>query len=432
MQEQETPTTHPALSRATRRRVFGGAVTVGAVSLAACGVGPAQQQAGGSMQSKQPITLRWSTWGNEANPMADAAAKGAAIFKEKFPHVTVTPEAQVSTPGGASWRDKILSEWLSGTGPDVSGNCCASLPDWGRQGLLVNMDPLLKRDGKQVPLSDYVEALLKTWNTPQHGQFALPMYMGTMGLYYNRTMFQRKGVAFPDGTWDWNKWHDAMIRLAEPAQKRFGWYVAVNFPRPGIYIRQNGGWQVDPKDNTKAVWDTAESLNAIQWLHDRMWKENSMAKAADIRDLGVSAYIALSQGSLAMLTDGSWILARWVKEAPEQADQWDVAPLPKGPKRLDTGATIDGWAMWQGSKHREESWELVKFLQSDQWQELAVTIVGHQPARKSWQERFIQLTKKSNSLLADKNLTAFTEGTSKNYARPEQFFKDDNESKKIW
>ncbi|MBI3971023.1 MAG: sugar ABC transporter substrate-binding protein [Chloroflexi bacterium] len=427
-------TTHTALATMTRRRMFGrGAVPLGvAAALAACAPGAAQQGPAGGTRTKQPVTLRWSTWGNDKNPMVEAAAKGAALFKEKLPHVTVEPEPQVSTPGGQSWRDKILAKWLSGTGPDVSGNCCASLPDWGRQGLLADMTPLLKRDGKQVPLSDYVEALLKTWNTPERGQFALPMYMGTFGLYYNRTMFRRKGIPQPGANWDWNRWREAMVRLAEPDQKQWGWYVAMNFPRPGISIRQNGGWQVDLKDNTKAAWDSPEALNALQWMHDRMWQDRTMAKAADISSLGVSAYIALSQGSLATLTEGSWILARWVKEAPEQADQWDVAVLPKGPARRDTGATIDGWAIWQGSKHSEGAWELVKFLQGDQWQELAVTIVGHQPARKSWQDRYVELTKKGIPQLADKNIAAFADGTKKDYARPEQFFKEDNESKKVW
>lgn len=427
-------TKHRSVPQAlTRRRLLGTAsclLPAASWLLAACG--PLQPGSAGRGQTKQALTLRWSTWGDDKNPMADAAGKAAGLFKEKFPRVTVEPEAQVSTPGGASWRDKILAEWLAGTGPDVSGNCCASLPDWGRQGLLVNMDALIKRDSRQVPLKDYVESQLKTWWTPERGQFALPMYMGTFGLYYNRDLFRRRGVPFPDTTWDWNRWREALVRLAEPDQQRYGWYVSMNFPRPGIYIRQNGGWQVDTKDYTKAAWDSAPALNALQWLHDRMWKDRTMARAADISGLGVSAYIALSRGNLAMLTEGSWILARWVKEAPEQAGQWDVAVLPKGPAQRDTGATIDGWAIWTGTRYKEEAWELVKFLQGDQWLELSVTIVGHQPSRKSWQDRYVQLTKKGWPGLADKNLAAFTEGTKQDYARAEQFFKNDSESKKVW
>ena len=81
-------------------------------------------------------------------------------------------------------------------------------------------------------------------------------------------------------------------------------------------MRQNGGQQVDPKDNTKAVFDSTQSLGALQWLHDRMWKDGAMAKAADLSALGVNSVKALAQGNLAMLTGGSWYVSAislWVR-----------------------------------------------------------------------------------------------------------------------
>ena len=91
---------------------------------------------------------------------------------------------------------------VGGTGPDIFAACCASLPVWAQQGLVVNLDPLLKRDGKEVPLADYSPALMSYWHTAERGQFALPMSAFTRGLYYNRTLFRRKGIPFPDATWD--------------------------------------------------------------------------------------------------------------------------------------------------------------------------------------------------------------------------------------
>jgi multiple sugar transport system substrate-binding protein len=368
--------------------------------------------------------------------MVEGAAKGLEIFRQKFPHVTVQAEPQVSTPGGPSWTEKNFAEWLAGTGPDVSGGCCATLPDWGRQGILLNLDPLIKRDGKEVPLSDYVAMQLNTWKTPERGQFALPMYMGVFGLYYSKQLFQRKGVAFPDDTWTWDKWREAMVRLTDQTEPTWGYMQSINFPRPGILIRQNGGNQVDPRDNRKAVFDSAAALGALQWLHDRMYKDRALAKGSDITGAGGlgfrNSYTAVGAGKLGMLLDGSWILARWLKEQPELAADWDVAQLPKGAVQRDGGATVDGWAIWNGSKHQDVGWELVKFLQSEPWLEIATSIVGHQPSRKSWQDKFVALTKKTYPALADKDLRAFVEPIKGDYARPEQFFLKDAESKKIW
>jgi multiple sugar transport system substrate-binding protein len=386
--------------------------------------------------SKQPVTLRWSTWGDAANPMVEGAAKGIELFRQKFPHVTVIAEPQVSTPGGPTWQEKNFTEWMAGNGPDVSGSCCNTLPDWGRQGILLDLDPLIKRDSKQVPLHDYVAMQLATWKTPERGQFALPMYMGVFGLYYSKQLFQRKGVAFPDDTWTWDKWREAMVRLTDKTENTWGYNMSINFPRPGILIRQNGGNQVDPKDNRRAVFDSPQALGALQWLHDRMWKDRALAMGSDITGTGGlgfrNAYNAVAAGKLGMLLDGSWILARWLKEQPDLAAEWDVAQLPRGAVQRDGGATVDGWCIWNGSKQQELGWELVKFLQSDPWLEIATSIVGHQPSRKSWQDRFVELTKKAYPQLADKNLRAFIEPIRGDYARPEQFYLKDADAKKPW
>ena len=53
------------------------------------------------------------------------------MFRQKFPNVTIRAEAQVDTPGGPTWSDKNYTEWVAGTGPDVSGSCCNTLPAWG-------------------------------------------------------------------------------------------------------------------------------------------------------------------------------------------------------------------------------------------------------------------------------------------------------------
>ena len=295
---------------------------------------------------------------------------------------------------------------------------------------------MIKRDAKQVPLSDYVEFQINTWKSQERGQFALPMYLGIFGLYYSKQLFTRKGVRFPDDTWTWDNWRDAMLRVTDKTENTWGYTQSINFPRPGILVRQNGGNQVDPKDKRKAVFDSPQAIGAMQWLHDRMWKDRSLAMGSDItgaNGLGFkNAYNAVAAGKLGMLLDGSWILARWLKEQPDLAGQWDVAQLPKGATQRDGGATVDGWTIWSGSKYQDAGWELVKFLQGDAWLEIATTIVGHQPARKSWQDRFVELTKKTYPALADKNLRAFIEPIKGDYARPEQFYLKDADAKKFW
>src|SRR5688500_17054997 len=97
---QMTPVSFGTPSRraqATRRTVLAGTAALIPAALSACAAPGASAPAA----DKKPVSLRWSTWGDAANPMVQVTEKGLAIFKQKFPHITVSAEPQ---PSG--WQEK--------------------------------------------------------------------------------------------------------------------------------------------------------------------------------------------------------------------------------------------------------------------------------------------------------------------------------------
>ncbi|MGH2352274.1 MAG: hypothetical protein ACRDJN_11760 [Chloroflexota bacterium] len=64
--------------------------------------------------------------------------------------------------------------------------------------------------------------------------------------------------------------------------------------------------------------------------------------------------------------------------------------------------------------------------------EIATRIVGQQTARKSFQEKWVKLIKEGTPSLADKNLAAFADGITRNYARPTELWRQHVESNKIY
>ena len=156
-----------------------------------------------------------------------------------------------------------------------------------------------------------------------------------------------------------------------------------------------------------------------------MWKDGALLKPAHYATaaLGAQPVVALARGTIAMVTDGAWKIPQLMTEAPTEADQWDLAVLPKGPAQRVTHASTDGWSIPAGSKERDGAWILMKFLQSDAWLEPAIAIAGHQPARKSWLDRYAVLIKHAYPALADKNIASLTEGYKQDYAVPLQLFK---------
>jgi hypothetical protein len=129
-------------TRLTRRLALaGGSGGAGALLAACAGPGAGGPGAGGAegqpATSKEPVVLRWSTWGDGQNPFnTTAAPMGLELFNKRFPNVQVQLEVQLT-----GWEQKNASEWIAGTGPDLSGHCCQTGPVYARQGFLLNLDP---------------------------------------------------------------------------------------------------------------------------------------------------------------------------------------------------------------------------------------------------------------------------------------------------
>ncbi|HEV2121575.1 MAG TPA: extracellular solute-binding protein, partial [Chloroflexota bacterium] len=392
---------------ATRRTILGQGALAGAAGiLAACSApGAAGEQP--AAQVKAPVTLRWSTWGGDAHPFnTDAAPKTLALFNKKQPNIKVEVE-----PQNGKWTEKNTSEWVAGTGPDLSGHCCDNGPGWGRQGMFLNLDSYIKRDSKAIPLNDYVEWLLKLFAQPsQMGQWGLPMYTGTVALFYNKELFKKKGVAFPDETWDWNKYREASLKLADVPNNvwaRREITAGAMFKR----MHQAGTNIVDPKDDTKAAFGSDKALAAFTYERDVVHRDGSVAPSGGPKEQDAfksltgqhGGHAAIRLGRIAMWEGGSFTIIQYLKFVEDEVD-WDIAPLPKGPAGRFTLATSDGWSIWSGTKQKDAAWEFLKHLQSDEHTDIATRYAGQQSARKSHQQQWVKAFKETNPKVADKAL----------------------------
>jgi multiple sugar transport system substrate-binding protein len=399
----------------TRRRALA-ATAAGSMTAATAACVPGRPDGAATTASKEPVTVRWSTWGNSANPFVQAAEQGLAIFKQQQPHITVQAE-----PQEAGWQEKNVSQWVAGAGPDVSGATNHFLPTWSRKGLLLILDQRVKRDFTARQIQDYVEAQWKFFSTKERGQHALPMFLDAAALVFNKDLFRRAGLALPDDTWDWNRQLEAMRKLTDATQEQFGADIGTAIPRLQERIVQNGGWVVDPSDDLKCVLDQPPALEALQWVQDRIWKDNV---APQPQQRAGKNFTML--GKAGMWALGSWFLTRHVRDVVRGQYDWDVVPYPRN-KQRGTVATTDGWSIWTGSKAPDAGWLLLKYLQTDTWDEIMMRIVGNQPPRKSMSERWIRTVKQAIPELADKNLAAFADAKAKGYAYPNAVFRFDDE-----
>jgi len=359
----------------------------------------------GAAPAAAKITLRWDTSdATDVPAMLKMAEQGAKLFSEKFPNVEIKAE-----PPPQDAAQQHLTEMIAGNAPDIIGQCCDTLPFWAGKKQLLKLDAYMQQDITPDQVKDYAPAHWAAFANTRVGRFAMPMYMGTIVLYYNKDAFDAQKIPYPDGTWDWKadgsgKYEEVLKKFTDAGKRTWGGSIGDGPDRIQQKIVGNGGHWVDPSNDLKAAFDQTPAIQALQWHYDRLWKDKSLINFEATEKLNQPQL--LSNGRIAMFESGDWNLSPMVQTVAGK-QKWDVAQIPKGPVAQNTLATTDGWTIWKGTKGAQQAWEFLKFLQSDEWNNLMITIGLLRPSRLSLFSKWESLVKTAVPGLADKNLKAF-------------------------
>ncbi len=218
--------------------------------------------------------------------------------------------------------------------------------------------------------------------------FGIPKDVSTIGLWYNKKIFDEKGVAYPDDSWDWDKFKEAAKQLTDSDQGIYG-FAAPNDTEVGYYnaIFQNEG-AVISDDKTKSMLNTPATQEALQWWVDFSLEDKTSPTVAKIAENNVRSLF--SSGKVAMIFDGSWMYGEYSSNE-ELKEHVDVAVLPKGKTR----ATVyNGLAnsVSAYTENEEAAVKFVDFLSSQKGMEIQGGSAAAIPAYKGTEAKFIEST----------------------------------------
>src|SRR5437588_657670 len=77
------------------------------------------------------------------------------------------------------------------------------------------------KDSKKVEMDKFPEGLTTIYNF-EGNQYAIPKDFDTVGLWYNKTMFDEAGLAYPDENWTWDDLYNAAKKLTKPDGSQYG------------------------------------------------------------------------------------------------------------------------------------------------------------------------------------------------------------------
>lgn len=322
-----------------------------------------------------PVSIRILLW--EQGAELDLYKQLMTHFTELNPDIAM----EVESPPG-SFDVKLQTLIAAGQAPDVIRTGDSTYPSYVVRGALENLDPFA--------------AAQADWNKDDFlpGPYDVYVFQGSLwsvcdcpvgrGLFYNKTIFDKEGLPYPDESWTWNTMLENAQKLTKRTGDRTDQFGMMFYNWNNCYetmVVQNGGNIVD-EAMTKCLLRQPEAYDAIQWWADLSNKSKVAPLAADI-----SAGVTFQSGRVAMsCQEGSWMVAEFLKIRQSNPEfNWEYGLLPKSP----TGVNIlvlntAGFSMASQTKYKEQVWKFLNYMSRD-GSELEATLGSgsYIPIRKS-------------------------------------------------
>ncbi|AQS07303.1 ABC transporter substrate-binding protein [Clostridium beijerinckii] len=302
--------------------------------------------------------------------------KMADEFEGKNPGIKI----DIQVTGWSDYWTMLEAAATGGSLPDTFWMHSNEIYRYASNGMLMDLtDKINKSD--DVKLSNYPEGLVKIYNL-NNKQYAIPKDYDTIGLWYNKTMFDKAGISYPDETWNWDKLYEAAKKLTTGDGKQYG-FLAPLHNQEGYYnfVYQNGGTIIT--DDKVSGYDNPKTIEAMKY-YVRFVSEGLSPKIFD----DAARAETLQNGLCAMGFFGSWNLSGFAAN-DYMTKNFNVTVLPSANdgKRSSIFNGL-GNAISANTKHPEEAWKWVKYLSSKEGQtkqaELGVAISAYNGTADAW------------------------------------------------
>jgi multiple sugar transport system substrate-binding protein len=323
------------------------------------------------------VTLRFATFGDQ--PSFDTWDVIIKLYEEQNPRVKVIQEPMPWT----NLTEKMIANAMGANAADVTRVQMSNASRFHVMGMFLPLDDFINGPNG-IDLDIYFESGLQAfrWNGVQ---FAFPQSSYVTAMYYNVDLFEEAGVPLPTEDWTWDELKEAAQKLTKTDSRgdivQYGWVPpSWNW---AAWIYASGGWFYDPMME-RVLFDSPEALEAAKLAKEIVHELETNPPMGLYQTLG-GPWQLFQQGRSAMLSHVGDSVAVYTRDTPELnfATSW-LPPRERG--KFGTFHTEDGYAIWSGTKHPQESWDFVKFLISPEIQALWYeTLMTHMPNNQtSW------------------------------------------------
>ncbi|HLU34233.1 MAG TPA: sugar ABC transporter substrate-binding protein [Thermomicrobiales bacterium] len=331
------------------------------------------------IKAQDAVTLRYFLWDTNQQP---AYQECADKFTEANPNITIQIEQLV-------WDDywtALQTGMVSGDVPDVFTNHLSRYPELAGRGQLVDIQPLVERDG--VDVDQYEGELAELWSR-DGARYGLPKDWDTIAVVYNKEMLDAAGIdpaIFDEWTWnpdDGGTFHETIAALTvdeagntgadegfdKSKVTQYGWGHELGDAygqTAWSHFAASLGWNfIDAPWTPPFHYDDERVIKTIQYLADLKNVHGFSVPEDQVSTMNMEAVFAAR--TAAIIPVGSWLI-NWIADNVDF--EFGFGRLPSGPEGRKSMFNGLADSIWTGSEHQEEAWEWVKYLGSAEAQEI--------------------------------------------------------------
>ena len=309
----------PLAGRSPARRLAVGAAFAVGVTLASAGCssgsGSSEPAEYAVPASDLSASITYGVW--DQNQVA-AINENIDAFNEIYPNIDVT----VNVTSFAEYWTKLQTQASSDTLPDLFW---MNGPNIGLYASNNQIEPITGVvDAGDIDPANYPESLVDLY-TINDVQYGVPKDFDTIGIWTNKALFEKAGVALPEGDWTWEEFQKTAADISTALSVDGEYGAAGGMDGQTTYydtIFQAGGAVIDGESSGYA---TPETQAGIQFWTDLIASGGSPS-IQQLTDTTADQWF--TSGKLAMYWGGSWF--RSALTDTTLAADITVLPLPTG------------------------------------------------------------------------------------------------------
>lgn len=325
---------------------LGVAVLSSLVVLASCG-----SNSGGEKSSNGKVTIQFMHWGGSETYKGSYKDRIAA-FEKANPKIKV----KVITIGD-DYDTKLQTMVAGNKAPDVA-QVAENGTGFATKNAFIDLNSRIKKDNIDLTKKYGGASALYKWDGKT---FGIPDRGGSGVLFYNKDLFDKAGISYPDSNWTIADFYSAAKKLTKDTNgdgKIDQWgtnYADYQLPW-GSFVMTNGGSVIK---NKKAVVDSPQNVKTFK-AYLQGFKDSSVPYQTS--EDGVNRF---QSGKVGISLDGMW----WIRSnADIKGLNFGIAPMP-GKYTWSTGSALT--ISKQSSPEKQDAaWKFIKYMTDDKAQQI--------------------------------------------------------------